>query len=373
MQATVRPLGRGSRRRLLNPRSGLLRLAWFAAGAPVADVAAQDTTRVRDSTSAQRLPGLTVEAVRQRAIAPPVTMIRVDSARLRRTQASDAWDLIRRTAGVEVHQQGQGPGFAADAVIRGFTSDHSSDVLLLIDGVPINLPLHGHVEGYSDWNILFPGAARSLRVIHGPASPLYGNFAYGGVVEVETPWGTGESSGSLQASSFGDLGGWLLTGSRRENRGWMLGGRLERSDGWRQNSGYLLGNGIARGRTSLGSAWLEGGVLLYATAWDSPGFVSVADFNAGRLRGAGDLSDGGNAARGVAHTRYTRVLGEHVGLSVMGWAQALRSRVFLNIPEGDDPLEQTDELDRRVTLGSEVQFCCAQVGSVPRLPYRCCT
>ncbi len=280
----------------------------------------------------------------------------VDSLTLRRTQASDPWDLVRRTAGVEVHQQGQGPGFAADAVIRGFTSDHSADVLLVVDGVPVNLPLHGHIEGYSDWNILFPAAADGLRVIHGPASPLYGDFAFGGVVEVTTPWGMPGRTQAVRGSSFGDVMGWGLGGARHENQGWLVGGRFERSQGWRDHSSYLLGNGIVRWRTQVGSGWLEGGVLGYASNWDSPGFVSVADFNAGHLEQAKDSTDGGSSGRILVHSRYTRLLGQHVGLSLVGWAQALSTNVFLNIPEGDEPPSQTDEMDRRGAVGGEGQI-----------------
>ncbi len=301
------------------------------------------------------LPPLTVQGVRERSVAPPVATKEVDSLTLRRTQASDAWDLVRRTAGVEVHQQGQGPGFAADAVIRGFTSDHSADVLLSVDGVPINLPLHGHAEGYSDWNILFPAAADGLRVIHGPASPLYGDFAFGGVVEVTTPWAMPGTTQAVRGSSFGDVAGWALGGKRRDNQGWLAGGRLERSQGWRDHSSYLLGNGILRWRTQVGAGWLEGGVLGYTSGWDSPGFLSVADFNAGRLSQSQDSTDGGSSGRVVVHSRYTRLLGQHVGLSVLGWAQALSTHVYLNIPEGDEAPSQTDELDRRGAAGGEGQ------------------
>jgi outer membrane receptor for Fe3+-dicitrate len=309
-----------------------------------------------DTSHVHKLPGLTVEGARARAVAPPVATREVDSLTLKRTQANDSWDLIRRTAGIEVHQQGQGPGFASDAVIRGFTSDHSSDVLLAIDGVPINLPLHGHVEGYSDWNVMLPAAAVELRVIHGPASPLYGDFAFGGVVEVTTPWGrAGPPSAAIGATSFGDVEGWTLAGRTNGASGWMAGGRLERHDGWRPNSAYSLGNGILRGRTQVGTGSLEAGLLLYGSSWESPGFLSVGDFNAGRLRVAGDSSDGGSAGRVIAQARYTRLLAEHLGLSVLGWGQALRSTVFLNIPEGDE-LQQTGEFDRRLAGGGEAQL-----------------
>ncbi|HZI73444.1 MAG TPA: Plug domain-containing protein, partial [Gemmatimonadales bacterium] len=160
--------------------------------------------------------------------------------------ATDPYDLLR-TSGIEVHQQGQGPGFASDAVIRGFSSDHSSDVLLVYDGVPINLPVHGHVEGYSDWSILSPAAMSSLRVITGPASPLYGDFSLAGVVEVFSPADATGVSGSVSGSSQGDAGGWVRGGSQTERGGFFLAGDGQRQQGWRDNSAYWLGNGILRG------------------------------------------------------------------------------------------------------------------------------
>src|SRR3954471_6206238 len=208
----------------------------FCAGWAAAQTAADSVQRPPDSTHVTQLQAITVTAERPRAAAPPVTTIEIPAAELRRTFSSDAYDLLRRTSGIEVHEQGQGPGFASDAVIRGFSSDHSSDVLLLMDGVPINLPVHGHVEGYSDWSILSPAAMSSVRVITGPASPLYGDFAMAGVVEVFTAADAVGTTGSLSASSYGDAGGWLRTGARGDQGGYLVAADGQRQQGWRDNS-----------------------------------------------------------------------------------------------------------------------------------------
>ena len=148
------------------------------------------------------LAPVTVTGKRELAVAPPVSTIEVSPAVVQRAPASNPYDMIGRAAGIEVHQQGQGPGFASDVVIGGFTSDHSSDVLLVLDGVPINLPIHGHVEGYADWSILSPGAISVTRVIHGPASPLYGDFSIGGVIEAYTEADASGPSGSFGVTSY---------------------------------------------------------------------------------------------------------------------------------------------------------------------------
>src|SRR3954465_649030 len=210
-------------------RAGLILI--FSVIARSSSAQSRDSTGA-DTTQVKQLQTITVPSERPRAAAPPVTTFVVPAAELRRTFANNPYDLLRRTSGIEVHEQGQGPGFASDAVIRGFSSDHSSDVLLVLDGVPINLPVHGHVEGYSDWSILSPAAVSSLRVITGPASPLYGDFSLAGVVEVFTAADAEHTMGSVSGSSYGDAGGWVRGGKRTDHGGFLLAGEGQHQEGW---------------------------------------------------------------------------------------------------------------------------------------------
>jgi outer membrane receptor for Fe3+-dicitrate len=308
-----------------------------------------------DSTRADSVTQLApIEVTTSRPVAPPpaVETIQVSAQQIERAPATDPYDLIRRASGIEVHQQGQGPGFASDAVIRGFTSDHSSDVLLVVDGVPINLPMHGHVEGYADWSLLSPAAVTGLRVIHGPASPFYGDFAFGGVVEATLAEDAEGTSAALEGSSFGDAGGWLRTGRRGTEGGYAVALDGTRQEGWRDNSDYLLGNVSLAGWRRAGVGRLEGGLLVYGSDWDSPGFVPVARYNDDDLDAATDPTDGGNAQRLVAHGHYSRPLGSATTFDATLWGQGVRSKVFLNIPE-DNEVSQTEEEDRRVAMGGQ--------------------
>jgi hypothetical protein len=328
-------------------------LALVPMAATVAAQTTDPTPSGQDTSRVTQLRSITVTAERPRAAAPPVTTIEIPAAELRRTYASDAYDLLRRTSGIEVHAQGQGPSFASDVVIRGFSSDHSSDVLLTVDGVPINLPVHGHVEGYSDWSILFPAGVSSLRVITGPASPLYGDFSLAGVVEVFTAADAAGVAGSLAGSSDGDAGGWVRSGRRAATGGFLVAADGRRQQGWRDNSGYWLGNGLLRGWHGIGQGRLEGGLALYGSTWDSPGFVPVSRYNADSLTQAMDPTDGGSAYRAIAHGRLTTVSGQ-AGIEATGWVQRIHSAVYLTIPE-DNLLNQSDEEDRRTALGGRFQ------------------
>src|SRR6202795_2267991 len=141
------------------------------------------TSSATDSTSVRRLRTVTVTAAPAERAAP-FRSTRIDATTIRETPAHDGYDLLRQSAGLEVHEQGQGPGFASNASLRGFSSDHSTDLALWIDGVPINEPVNGHAEGYNDWSLLMPQAVSSMEVLHGPTSALFGNFALAGIVNV---------------------------------------------------------------------------------------------------------------------------------------------------------------------------------------------
>jgi len=307
-----------------------------------------------DTTKITVVKPVTVTGTREQSVAPPVATVEVSPEAVQRAPAGNPYELIGRAAGVEVHQQGQGPGFASDVVIGGFTSDHSSDVLLVLDGVPINLPIHGHVEGYADWSILSPGAISAMRVIHGPASPLYGDFSIGGVIEAYTAADATGPSGSLGVTSFGDVRGWATSGFRNKDGGGLGSFALQREQGWRDNAEYFLGTGVLRGWRAVGAGRVEAGLYVYGSQWNSPGYVSVDDYNQGNLTGATDTTDGGSADRYIGSLRYGVPLASRTTLQVQLWGQAGQSEVFLTIPE-DGVLDQTAERDDRTAGGMQAE------------------
>ena len=308
-----------------------------------------------DSAKVHTLDSLVVSAAPARQAAPPVSTINVDPATLRRTQATDPWDMVRRATGIEVHEQGQGPGFASNVVLRGFSSDHSSDALLVLDGVPINLPIHGHVEGYNDWSPMAAPAVGSMRVVHGPASAFYGDFNFGGVIEVSSPSDVTATTGQVGISSFGDVSGWVRGGARGQKSGFFTSAFGEREQGWRDNSSYWLGSGSLRGWKQAGKGRLEGGVLLYGSDWKSPGYLSVEQYNEDDLTVAIDTSDGGDAQRIIASGRYTTFTSSGTGVEVSGWVQGVRTHLFLTVPD-DGVQQQEEELDRRVAFGAQARM-----------------
>jgi outer membrane receptor protein involved in Fe transport len=341
-------------RRLLACAVVLIFGAAFIAGA-------QDTTRSsrRDAArtdSIARLKVLTITATPAER-AQPVTATHVDAATIRLTPANNAYELLRQTAGLEVHEQGQGPGFASDASLRGFSSDHSTDLALWIDGVPINEPMNGHSEGYNDWSLLFPGGIQDVDVIHGPTSALFGNFALAGVVNVRTlerMRGT-ELTGS--GGSFGRADLMALTGFDHGARGGgVLGARYERDDGFRPNSRYDIMQGHARVVHDLrpGVA-IDAGAELYGGNWNSPGFLSADEFARHDYSVVSNPTDGGYKRRAQERVSLRVLTGNMLWRST-AYATESRWQLLLTIPPAGGRFEgsgsQTEEEDSRAGVGA---------------------
>jgi len=267
------------------------------------------------------------------------------------------YDLLRQAAGFEVHDQGQGPGFASDAAIRGFSSDHSTDIALWIDGVPINEPVNGHAEGYNDWNVLFPEAVRDIEVIRGPSSAQFGNFAFAGAVNVHTFERFDGSSLWLNGGSYGRLEGGFITGRDDERTGATLAIRGVRDGGWRPHAAWDLGQLHARiARTVSSTTTVDAGLELYATGWDSPGFLSVDQFNAGNYDVVSDPTDGGFKRRAQERVSVRTVAGPNLLLRSTVYATQGRWQLFLTIPPepgvGEGTGSQTEEEDKRYGFGA---------------------
>ncbi|HEY3257609.1 MAG TPA: TonB-dependent receptor plug domain-containing protein, partial [Gemmatimonadaceae bacterium] len=317
----------------------------------------RDSTR-RD-TATSWLPAVRVIAGRM-TTPEAASAVVATAAAIRSVPASNAFELVRQTAGVEVHQQGQGPGFASDAVIRGFTSDHSTDVALMIDGVPINQPVNGHAEGYADWNEMLPEAVSTIRVLKGPVSPWIGNFGMGGEVEVETASLAEGTRWALRSGSFGDARASVVTGKSASAGGFMAAADAMREDGWRRNMGSKSGHGLLNRIwfDSLGNS-VSVGATAYASEWSSPGFLTLDQYDDGDLRSAVDQTDGGRTGMGTVRASLKRDISQGTLLSLL-YARGGHWHIFLNIPPeggiGEGAPSQTEELDNRGEIGGYTHF-----------------
>ena len=112
-------------------------------------------------------------------------------------------DLLRSLSGVNINSR-QGFGIQADVGIRGSTF---SQVLFMLDNVPLNDPLTAH------FNTNIPVALSEIgqiELIRGPASASFGADAVGGVVHIKTRSYMRrqiDAGDKLQTNVHADLGG----------------------------------------------------------------------------------------------------------------------------------------------------------------------
>ena len=92
-------------------------------------------------------------------------------------------ELLETVPGVIITQH-SGAGKANQFFLRGFNLDHGTDLASSIDGVPINMPSHGHGQGYTDLNFLIPEMVAGLRYRKGAYAADQGDFSNAGSVDI---------------------------------------------------------------------------------------------------------------------------------------------------------------------------------------------
>jgi hypothetical protein len=207
--------------------------------------------------------------------------------------------------------QHSGEGKANQYFLRGFNLDHGTDLAITVDGMPVNMPTHGHGQGYSDINFLIPELIRSVNVRKGPYFADVGDFGSAGAVGidyvnklpknniVETTFGSFGYLRSLAARSTAVGDGTLFAAIE----GTKYNGPWDIPDDVRKINGVL--------RYSQGTA-TDGFTLTgmaYSNAWNSTDQVAQRAIDQGIIGRFGtiDPTDGGVSSRfslsgNVAHS-----------------------------------------------------------------------
>ncbi len=98
---------------------------------------------------------------------------------------NSAQDMLRNVPGLFTAQHAGG-GKAEQIFLRGFDADHGTDVAAFVDGISVNMPSHGHGQGYLDLHFLIPETVQSANLMKGPYFAQFGDFATAGAVAFKT-------------------------------------------------------------------------------------------------------------------------------------------------------------------------------------------
>ena len=155
----------------------------------------------------------------------------VTSSDIEKSGAQDLAGALTDLTSVDISNYG-GPNAEKSIRMRGSTS---SQVLVLMDGRPINSPRDGSV----DLSTIPLDNISRVEVMHGPGSSLYGSSAMGGVVNIITKNPPKEGQKAEVYSSFGTARTYverMMYGTKVSKLGFLVSGGYESSEGFRENS-----------------------------------------------------------------------------------------------------------------------------------------
>ncbi len=117
--------------------------------------------------------------------------------------------------------QHSGEGKANQYQLRGFQLDHGTDFAIYLDGMPLNMPTHGHGQGYADANFFIPELFDYVVGKKGPYFADEGDFSAAGAAHVQYKDEIPGGLFSATAGSF-DYGRLLSVNSTKVNGGNLL-------------------------------------------------------------------------------------------------------------------------------------------------------
>src|SRR3954470_8641545 len=251
--------------------------------------------------------------------------------------------------------QHSGEGKANQYFLRGFNLDHGTDLSIKVDGMPVNMPTHGHGQGYADINFLIPELIQSVYVRKGPYYADVGDFSSAGSVDINYLNKLPKNLAEVTFGSFGYRRG-LAAGSTAVGDGTLLTAiEATKNNGpWDVPDDVRKINGVLRYTQGTATDGFSVTGMAYSNGWNSTDQVAQRAIDQGIIGRLGTLdpTDGGTSSRFSLSSNWAH--SSEYGQSKIT-AYVIRSDLqlfndftyFLDNPINGD---QFNQLDRR-TLG----------------------
>jgi outer membrane receptor protein involved in Fe transport len=180
------------------------------------------------------------------AQAPAVISV-ITAEEIKNIGADNLGDVLQTIPGFHVRRSGV---FYQDTYsIRGVSSTFNPEVLMMIDGIPVNsLTIGGSRRPFWDAPLLHD--ISRIEIVRGPGSAMYGADAYSGVINIITKTAKG-----IEGTEIGIRGGAFNSGE-----GWLLHGGKANGFDYSMSLQYLTTDGpeviSGRDRQTLYDEWL---------------------------------------------------------------------------------------------------------------------
>ncbi|MBI3349348.1 MAG: TonB-dependent receptor [Burkholderiales bacterium] len=273
--------------------------------------------------------------------------------------------------------QHSGDGKANQYFLRGFNLDHGTDFATTVNGLPVNMPTHGHGQGYSDLNFLIPELVDRIEYRKGPYFAKNGDFAAAGSADIAYRNALDQNFAALTMgeSKFTRFVG---AGSTSLGAGLNLLGAVEfqRDDGpWTLPERLRKNNGVLTLSWGTGAEGWSASLMGYDAKWNSTDQVPERLISAGTFNGqpfgrfdAVDGSDGGETRRSSLSGEWHRNTGSET-TNVATYAMNYRLKLFSNFTyalERPNEGDQFSQQDKRSIYGASASHAVEhRLGDLP--------
>jgi hypothetical protein len=269
-------------------------------------------------------------------------------------------DLVEVAPGL-ISVQHAGGGKSNQYFLRGFDIDHGTDLALFVDQMPVNMPSHGHGQGYADLHFVIPETIARIDVHKGPYYAQFGDFATAGALQMKTMDRAPENLAAFRVGQYGVLRGLGLGSIDVTDRtGIFLAGEIYAQDGPFENEEDLQRfNAFGKVRhdfspsTTLTATWMS-----YAGTWNASGQIPLRAVESGQIDRFGtiDPSEGGSTQR---HSASLRLSSQFDDWSLEATFYGIRYdfRLYSNFTFYlDDPLrgDEIEQIDARNIIGTDM-------------------
>ncbi|WP_246312194.1 TonB-dependent receptor [Pseudaquabacterium terrae] len=273
--------------------------------------------------------------------------------------------------------QHSGDGKANQYFLRGFNLDHGTDFATSVNGMPVNLPSHGHGQGYTDLNFLMPELVQRIEYRKGPYFAKSGDFASAGAADIAYRQRFDAPFAQLTLGEHAHRRA-VAGGSTMIGNGLALLGAVELmgNDGpWTVPEGLRKRNAVLTLSGGDAANGWSASAMGYSAHWTGTDQVPQRLIDAGRIDGRGfgrfdslDDSTGGRTSRSSLSGEWHRN-GDGRLTRVAAYLMRYRLALYSNFSyalERPDTGDQFSQQDRRTVAGFSASHAFAhQLGPLP--------
>src|ERR1700730_16819757 len=192
-------------------------------------------------------------------------------------------EILEAVPGLIVTQH-SGEGKANQYFLRGYNLDHSTDMAIFVDDMPINMRTHAHGQGYSDLNWLMPETINSIAVRKGPYFADEGDFASVGNLHIGLLDKVDRNVAQLTLGSFGYERLFGMGATRVGEGTLLLAGEIGRYNGpWTNPDDVRKLNGLARYTLGTATDGFSVTGMAYTNKWNSTDQVPLRAITSGEI------------------------------------------------------------------------------------------